>query len=138
MRNKKIYVTDYDSERLVEILNTIEANGQETENSFKQLKQELKRAKIVSSGLIPDNVVTMNSTVRLKDMDTNEEFTFQIAFPSDADLEKGKISVLSPVGTALLGYKVGDTVVWEVPAGVRKLKIEKMLYQPEAAGSIYE
>ena len=137
MKAKNIYVTDYDLERLTEMLNAIEAGSQKIKCSFTQLKQELQRAEIVSSTNIPDNVVTMNSTVRLKDMDTNEEFTFKIVFPSDADMEQGKISVLSPVGTALLGYKVGDRVVWDVPSGVRKLEIEEMLYQPEAKGDIY-
>jgi regulator of nucleoside diphosphate kinase len=137
MEKKNIYVTDYDLVRLIEMLNAIEADSQKIECSFQQLKQELERAEIVSSAKIPGNVITMNSTVRLKDMHTNEELTFQIVFPSDADLEQGKISILSPVGMALLGYKVGDRVVWNVPSGVRKLEIKEMLYQPEAEGDMY-
>jgi regulator of nucleoside diphosphate kinase len=60
-----------------------------------------------------------------------------VVFPSEADSEQGKISVLAPVGTALLGYRVGDTVEWVVPGGLRRLKIERILYQPEAAGDYH-
>ena len=52
----------------------------------------------------------------------------------EANYDEGKISVLAPVGTALLGYRVGDTIEWQVPSGLRRLKVEELLYQPEAAG----
>lgn len=76
----------------------------------------------------------MNSRLRVRDVDSGRDLTLTIVFPSDADLEQGKISIVAPIGTALLGYRVGDTVEWRVPAGVRRLKIEEILYQPEAAG----
>jgi regulator of nucleoside diphosphate kinase len=60
-----------------------------------------------------------------------------VVFPSEADSEQGKISILAPVGTALLGYRVGDTVEWKLPGGLRRLKIERILYQPEAAGDYH-
>jgi regulator of nucleoside diphosphate kinase len=55
-------------------------------------------------------------------------------FPTEADFAEGKISVLAPIGTAILGYKQGDTIEWSVPSGLRRLKVEEILYQPEAAG----
>jgi regulator of nucleoside diphosphate kinase len=76
----------------------------------------------------------MNSRVRLTDIDTNEQQVYTVTFPSEANLDQRKISVLAPIGTAILGYRVGDTVQWRVPGGIRKLLIEEILYQPEAAG----
>lgn len=135
MRNKdNIVMAEYDLERLSELLKTIEKHSSKYNGSIEELKKEIEKAEIVSSGEIHGDIVTMNSRVLLEDLDTYEEFPFQVVFPSDADLDADKISVLAPVGTALLGYKVGDTVVWKVPSGMRKLKIKEMLYQPESAG----
>lgn len=132
MENKNnIYITEYDLERLNDLLDIIERNNSKDNGSIDQLKKELKRAKIISSDKIPADVVTMNSRVLLTDMLTHKELSFQIVFPSDADLDAGKISILAPIGTALLGYKVGDIVSWAVPGGIRKLKIKEMVYQPE-------
>ncbi|WP_228767808.1 GreA/GreB family elongation factor [Candidatus Velamenicoccus archaeovorus] len=66
-------------------------------------------------------------------MDTGKDEFYQLVYPEDADIEQNKISILAPIGTAILGYKVGDVIEWKVPAGVRRLKIKKILYQPEAA-----
>ena len=74
------------------------------------------------------------SKVRLKDLVSGESNTYSLVFPTEADFAEGKISVLAPIGTAILGYKQGDTIEWSVPSGVRKLKVEEILYQPEAAG----
>ena len=59
---------------------------------------------------------------------------YALVFPQDADLAQGKISVLAPIGTAMLGYRVGDVFSWQVPSGERRIKVEAILYQPEAAG----
>jgi len=139
MRNQNnIFITGCDFERLNELLKTIEKDSSRDQGSIEELKKEIERAEIVSLGKIAGDVVTMNSRVLLKDMDTCEEFSFQIVFPSDADIDAGKISILAPVGTALLGYTVGDIVTWEVPSGMRKLKIKEMLYQPEFEGDLYQ
>ena len=99
-----------------------------------ELEQELMRAEIVSPKEIPQDVITMNSTVRLKDLDTEKEMIYTVVFPSDADVAQNKISVLAPIGTALIGYRVGDIITWKVPAGLRKLRVEEIICQPEAAG----
>jgi regulator of nucleoside diphosphate kinase len=88
----------------------------------------------VEARAIPHDVVTMSSRVRLKDLGMNEEKVCTLVFPSEADLSQQKISVLAPIGTAILGYRIGDTVEWRVPAGVKKLRIEEILFQPEAEG----
>jgi regulator of nucleoside diphosphate kinase len=75
----------------------------------------------------------MNSRVELIDVDEKKPMIFTLTFPRDADIERGKLSVLSPVGTAILGHSEGDVIEWRVPAVLRRFKIEKVLYQPEAA-----
>ena len=97
------------------------------------LEQELDRAQIVSPSQVPEDVVTMNSRVRVKDVETGEDKTYTLVFPRDADFAQGKISVLAPIGTAILGYRVGDVIEWRVPGGRRKLRVEEVMYQPEAA-----
>lgn len=79
-------------------------------------------------------VVTMNSKVALLDLDTSERMEYVLAFPKDANIGNGSISVLAPIGTAILGYAKGDVVEWPVPSGTRRIRIEDILYQPEAAG----
>jgi regulator of nucleoside diphosphate kinase len=77
----------------------------------------------------------MNSCVRLKDLETNEEKVYTLVFPSEAILEQQKISILAPISTAiLLGYRVSEAVEWRVPGGIRKLRTEEILYQLEATG----
>jgi regulator of nucleoside diphosphate kinase len=61
----------------------------------------------------------------------------RLVFPSEADFDRGRVSILAPIGTALIGYRVGDTVEWKVPSGRRRLRIEEVLYQPEAAGDFH-
>ncbi|MCB9319467.1 MAG: nucleoside diphosphate kinase regulator [Lewinellaceae bacterium] len=99
------------------------------------LLQELKSAKIVEPTEIPANVVTMNTIVKISFLNTSKTVQFQIAYPQEANLKKNKISILSPIATALIGYKVGDEIEWIVPAGLTKVKIEEIIYQPEAAGN---
>ena len=139
MRNKKnIFITDYDYEGLNELFKAAEKDKPKNCECIEELKAEIERAKIVTSGQITGDTVTMNSRVLLEDLNTHEQFPFQVVFPSDADLYKDKISVLAPIGTALLGYKVGDSVKWKVPGGMRKLKIKEILYQPESEGDMYQ
>ncbi len=79
----------------------------------------------------------MNSKVHLLDLETKEEMTYTLVFPDAADIIAGKISVLAPIGTAMLGYRAGDTFSWEVPAGVRRIEVLAILYQPEASGDYH-
>jgi regulator of nucleoside diphosphate kinase len=97
----------------------------------------LDHAKIVSSSDIPKDVITMNSQVCLVDQSTQKEEVFTLVFPQDADISQGRISVLAPIGTAMLGYRVGQVFQWKVPVGERTLKVKEILYQPEAAGDYH-
>jgi len=134
MAKKVIYITDSDKKRLKQLIRDARALGSEHEVHVKELEEELNRGKVVKSKDIPKDVITMNSKIRLKDLDTREEMIYWLVFPDDADPDQSKISILAPVGTALLGYRVGDVIEWKVPAGLRKLKVLEVLYQPEAVG----
>ena len=111
--------------------------GSEHEIYLEKLEGELNRSKVVKSKEIPTDVITMNSKVRLKDLDTREEMIYWLVFPDDANPDQNKISILAPIGTALIGYRVGDVIEWKVPVGLRKLKVLEVLYQPEAAGDYH-
>jgi regulator of nucleoside diphosphate kinase len=80
------------------------------------------------------DVITMNSTVRLRDLDTDETFEYTLVYPQDANTDEDKVSVLAPVGTALIGNRVGDEIEWPVPSGTIHLKVEEVTYQPERVG----
>ena len=99
-----------------------------------QLRSELDRAIVVSSEAVPQDVVTMNSTVLYVDETTGERRAVKIVYPVEADAREGRISVLAPVGTALLGLSLGQPIEWEFPGGRRRLRVEKMIYQPESNG----
>jgi regulator of nucleoside diphosphate kinase len=78
----------------------------------------------------------MNSKVRVTDLDSGRTFSYQIVFPRDADISKDMISVLAPLGTALIGYRTGSEIEWRVPGGTRRLRIDAIEYQPEACKAI--
>jgi len=129
-----IYITEFDYNRLSGLIDRArERNGDDREY-LNKLETELDRAEIVDPKDIQADVVTMRSKVRLKDLVSGESNTYSLVFPTEANFAEGKISVLAPIGTAILGYKRGDTIEWPVPSGLRKLKIEEILYQPEASG----
>lgn len=96
------------------------------------LKKELERAEIVPPNEVPPDVITMNSRAQLLDLDTNERMELTLVFPAQADIEEGKISILAPLGTAMLGYRVGDEFEWAVPYGYRRVRITRIEFQPEA------
>lgn len=135
MNPKNIVITELDRQRLMDLI--VEAQSGEYRRSIylEKLRGELDRAEVVLPQQIPDDVITMNSKVMLVDLDSNEAETYTLVYPENADTVEGRISILAPIGTAMLGYRVGDIFEWEVPAGVRKLKVDKILYQPEASGN---
>jgi len=137
MSGKLIQITEFDLERLKKLLFEARYNEYRKSEYLDKLQMEIDRANVVSPRDIPNDVITMNSTVSLVDLETGEEEVYTLVFPEDADLGEGKISVLAPIGTAMLGYKVGDIFEWEVPAGKRNLRVEKIIYQPEASGDYH-
>lgn len=100
--------------------------------AYAPLRRELERAIVVSSALVPADVATMNSRVRYTDEKDGARRTVSLVYPSEADVAKAKVSVLAPVGTALLGLSEGQSIEWDFPDGSRRrLKLEKVLFQPE-------
>jgi regulator of nucleoside diphosphate kinase len=137
-KETNIYITKPDHERLTKLIELArERDGDANRVYVDRLEEELERAEVVEQKGIPPDVITMRSTVSLKDLDTGEEMIYWLTFPTEANYDEGKISVLAPIGTAMLGYRRGDVIEWEVPSGVRRLKVEEVLYQPESKGDYH-
>jgi regulator of nucleoside diphosphate kinase len=134
MTDTQLYLTRADYQRLNDVLRASLLDRHDDLGDLTRLHDEIKRAKIVEPTQIPEDVVTMNSRVRLRDLDSGEQMEVSLVYPAAADVKSNKVSVLAPIGTAILGYRTGDTIDWEVPAGLRRLKVEDVLYQPEASG----
>lgn len=134
MSDKPIRITLFDLERLKKLLEDAQRTSYRKSPYLTRLQAELDRAIVVKPDKVPSDVVTMNSRVCLVDLDTGKEEVYTVVFPEDANAGQKKISVLAPIGTAMLGYEVGDVFEWDVPAGRRRWKIKAVLYQPEAAG----
>lgn len=133
MKKRKISITEKDKLKLKSLFRATIGVSSNDLNNMKELLEEIERAEVISDDNIEENVITMNSTVVVKDIDSKKEYDYTIVYPEYADSSKNKISVLAPVGTALLGYKVGDIVEWKVPAGKRRFLVQEILFQPEAA-----
>ncbi|MDD5008223.1 MAG: nucleoside diphosphate kinase regulator [Syntrophorhabdaceae bacterium] len=132
MKTREIYITEYDMEKLRAI---IEIYGGNDNPYLENLEDELDKARVVDPKNIPDNVVTMNSIVRIKDLDTGEEKTFTLVFPGKTNITEKAISILAPIGTALIGYGEGDIIEWKVPAGTKRFQVMEVIYQPERLGN---
>ena len=103
-----------------------------------ELQAELDRADVVAPEEIPANVVTMNSTVQFAIAETGKEFRLTLVYPRDMDGSADKISILAPVGGALLGLSVGDELAWPGPGGKpMTVRVKDILYQPESAGELH-
>ncbi|HZW39251.1 MAG TPA: nucleoside diphosphate kinase regulator [Ignavibacteriaceae bacterium] len=133
MKKRKIVITKSDRTKLRNLFYSTIGFRSRDLKTVKELFVELDRAEIIDDEAIDKSIVTMNSTVEIQDVKTKKEYTYTIVYPEDANLEENRISILAPIGTALLGYSEGDIIIWEVPAGKRKILIKKILYQPEAA-----
>jgi regulator of nucleoside diphosphate kinase len=134
MQNRKIIITQSDFEHLQELLSSEFAQAIGPAEYLNGLEAELARAEVVDPEKVPKKVVTMNSTVKLRDLDTRELETYTLVFPEQADIANDQLSVLAPVGTAILGQRVGDVLRWRVPSGWRRFKVERVIYQPEREG----
>lgn len=131
----KIIISSLDAERLEKLLDSL------PKGSFpgkEELEAELTRADIVDPEDIPSTVITMNSTVKFKVESSPEDFTLTLVYPKDLDASSNKISILAPVGSALIGLSVGDTIEWPKPGGgVIQVRVEDVVYQPERSGEYH-
>jgi regulator of nucleoside diphosphate kinase len=128
-----IFITEEDRARLDALIRRALGHHAHQSAYLAALAGELRRARVFPLAQMPEDVVTMNSTVRVRDLETGEVDTYTLVYPHEADIEENKLSVLAPVGTALLGYRAGDVVEWPVPAGVVRLRIEEVVPRPRAA-----
>lgn len=134
--NRDIVITEKDYERLKKLVaEEREFGGSGDSGELKALEQELDRGLIVQPADIPQGIITMNSKFILEDLDSGEEMTYSLVYPEKADLLENRISIMAPVGTAIIGYHEGDEIHWQVPTGIARLKIIKVIYQPEASGN---
>jgi regulator of nucleoside diphosphate kinase len=126
----QIYITQFDLDRLEALLEKRKPHDEYDD----ALIAELKRAEIIAPESVHPDVITMNSLVKFKD-DHGDSWEYHLVFPEDADLTKNKISILSPIGCALIGYAVGSTVTIPTPNGRKELTVEEVLFQPERSGN---
>lgn len=118
-----IYITRDDHAKLHLLLSSLPAPR--GDRSFNQLREELDRAVLIDPSAVPSGVVTLESQVEYEDVDTGEIEEYTITFPERANIENKRISILAPIGIALLGCRVGDIVRWTTPGGVRHLKVRR-------------
>lgn len=130
----QLQITHLDYQRLNNLIQSMKSRTKDDLQNLEVLENEIDRAKRIEPRKITPEVVTMNSEVELMDMDTKRKMKFRLVYPQDADFRAGRLSVLSPLGSALIGYSVGTEVSFKVPAGLKQVRIEKILYQPEANG----
>ena len=127
--DQRIIVTELDLERLLPVLE------QDGTPAGEALEAELHRAIVVPQREVPADVVTMNSDVVYEDCSTGARRSVRVVFPREADAARGRISVLAPIGSALLGLRIGQEIDWQLPAGLRRIRVVEIRFQPEAAGA---
>lgn len=137
MKERTIYITEPDFEKLEGLLDGMKKTGFRDRDDLTSLEEELDKCKVVAQREVPPDVVTINSRVRYRDLDTDQEMIVTLVFPNNANFSEGRISVTSQIGTALLGYAVGNIIEWKVRAGAKTIRIEEIIYQPEAAGDYH-
>lgn len=135
MNRRRIVITEDDMARLRELVRQDRMAAQKDLDRLTELAGELERAEVIAADDVMPDVVTMHSTVRARDVDSGTSMVYTLVFPVEADIEQRRISVLAPIGTALLGFRSGDAFDWSTPGGTRRLQIEEVLFQPEAAAS---
>ena len=133
-RQHKIIITAEDRERLEGLFVSSFAVAIRDKPYLNDLRGELNVAQIVPRDEVPGDVITMNSTVCLQDMNTGMIETFTLVYPNEANIATGRLSILAPLGTAILGYRVGDTIRWKIPSGEGRWRVEEVVFQPEREG----
>lgn len=134
MATRKIYITQEDARRLNELLRQQRSSNNKDRENLRVLAFELSRATLIAPDRVMPDVVTMDSRVLVEDLADGQTQEVTLVFPEEADAVEGRISVVAPMGVALLGCRNNQTVEFAVPRGTRTLRIKQILYQPEASG----
>lgn len=132
MTKRNIYINRYDLERLRAL---VDASGGPSAPYLEKLQKELEQATVVEPREVPGDVVTMNSIVRVRNVNTGEEHSLMLVFPGKEGVNGKAVSILSPMGIALIGCREGDILSWDLPGGPVKIQIEEIIYQPERLGN---
>lgn len=125
MTDRQLLVTQVDAERLRALLDERGGTVLDQEH-LGELAQELERAIEIDPSDVPYDVITMHSRVRVLELESGGRTEFTLVYPDDSDVAEQRISVLAPFGTAVLGYRTGDEIVWRMPGGVRRLRVERV------------
>ncbi len=125
--NKQLVITRDDYQILTSILNASWAKNHVDSKNTEELKAELRKAKVVSSADFPLDIVRLNSKVKIRTQDKNEIIELTLVTPDKADIKEKKISILAPIGTALIGFSQGQKVKWQVPAGKKTFTILEVI-----------
>lgn len=134
MSKPAVYVTEHDLKRLRALMAEAVWSGIGPRADLERLEAELTQRSILPSDEVPSDVITLNSRVQLFEPDTGETLTCTLVLPEAADIGQLKISILSPVGLAMFGHRVGDLFESPAPGGVKRLEVTAIWYQPEAVG----
>lgn len=129
---RKLYINALDHERLTRLIEEANYGVAELDASFRVLQTELARATVVAPKALPGDVISMRSRIRITLDGT--DMVVSLVYPDEANRTQGKLSVLSPIGTAIIGYRAGDVIQWQTPGGLKRIEIKEVLYQPESAG----
>lgn len=132
MQTPTIQITEADLKKLNTLLNDPTQCRPEEKSCREALARELQRAKVLPSEEISPDVITLHSRAKLTDLASNEELELTIVMPEEADASSGRISILAPLGTAMLGYSKGDTFTWTMPGGESRFRVDEVVFQPEA------
>jgi regulator of nucleoside diphosphate kinase len=133
MKGHSTIVTDADMDRLSRLVRALKHSLFRDQLQLDLLEQTLESAEVTPSERIPRDVIRMNSRIRVLDFDTRKKELYTLVFPENADISTSRISVLAPVGIALLGHRQGDVIEARVPGGTRRLRVEQVLNGPELA-----
>jgi regulator of nucleoside diphosphate kinase len=122
----RIVMSRQDASRLRSLVATEKSRRGQDREHLADLEHELDRANVVEGQMLPGDRVAVNSTVRVRDLDSATSHDYTLVWPSHADAAERRISVLAPMGTALLGCRAGDRVEWQMPGGLVRLVIEEV------------
>jgi len=131
MKANRIIVSDRDARRLRVLIDQALHLGPREREYALRLQGEIDRAEIVPEDKLPEDVIALYSRVELEDLSDGEVSVYTLVFPEEADVTEGKISILAPIGTGMLGFRVGDEFQWDTPGGEMRLKVRKVTAHAE-------
>ena len=131
-----ITISTLDLDRLYDLIESLP--NKKNIPGIDELEKELDRAQSLDPKNMPPSIVTMNSTVKFIIQSTQKEFELTLVYPKDIDETSSKVSILAPVGSALLGLSIGEEIEWPKPGGGNlKVRIKDITFQPERSGNYH-